>query len=74
METDISKRNEDAIAMLARKQAVHYGKATIPASIDDKLQVKWHLPGCKATTSEKHALMIARRMNLLMGGSDNGVR
>lgn len=74
METDISKRNEDAIAMLARKRAVHYGRATVPASVNDKLQVKWHLPGGIATTNRKHALMIARRINLLMGGNENGVR
>lgn len=73
MET-IRKRNEEVLAMLVIDRTIHYGRATVPASVDNKLRVMWHLPNRKATASEKHALMIARRMNLIMGGSENGVR
>lgn len=68
------KKAENAIEALLEERTIRYGRATVPASIDDKLRVKWHLPGCKVTTGERHALMIARRINLLMGGSENGMR
>lgn len=63
------KKVGNTIEALLGARTIQYGAATVPASIDDNLQVKWHLPGCKTTTSEKRAIMIAQRMYLLMRGS-----
>ena len=64
----MSTKVGNTIETLLGARTIQYGAATVPASIDDNLQVKWHLPGGIATTSEKRAITIAQRMHLLMAG------
>lgn len=67
----MSRKLGNIIEELLDARIIIYGRAVVPVSVDENLQVKWHLPGGGVTASEKHALAIAQRMHLLMGGRKN---